>query len=254
MARFSMKIDVEPEDIPKLDDSHKRDCADAINNAINKTFKYTMIFAVAVAAVYAAYSLFGFTYLLRMGDMLPTINALVPLLAVLILIFEFIAGTMKRWAVALEVILQLTLAVLSMTQFQTMAIFPFAAYAIYLHVNLFGLMPHFDVISKLQGYPDFTSLPIGDVIKKVPGAAENNTADKEEHKGSEEKIPEKTEELPENKEIIPEKREKIPADKEISPDKAEEITESAKDIPQNKNDIPQNNTGNRSKKRKKGKK
>lgn len=174
MAKFSLRINVEPQDIPKLDDAHKRDCADAINGAINRTFKYTMIFAAGVGAYFAAYSMFGLTYLLKTQEKLPQINVFIPLTAVAILIFEFISGTMKKWAIVLETLLHIVMAVLSATQYQTMIIFPFAVYGAYLHVTLFSMMPHFKVISELKGYPDFTPLPIGDVIKKKGNEAENS--------------------------------------------------------------------------------
>ncbi len=251
MARFSLKIDVEPNDIPKLDDAHKRDCADAINRAIDKSLKYTMIFSIAVAAYYAAYSFFGFSYLLRMNKILEPILFLVPLFAILIFILEFIAGMMKKPAILLEIILNSALAVVSVTQYQTMMIFPFAVYGAILHINLLGMIPHYDVISKLQGFPEFTSLPIGDPIKKRDEVSAPEEAPAEAVKDS---VPEeKPEESPAEavKDAAPEEKpEESPAEevKDTAPEEKPEKApaEAAKSSGTSRN-------GNSSKKKRKKK-
>ncbi|MDE7278999.1 MAG: hypothetical protein K2N26_04650, partial [Oscillospiraceae bacterium] len=109
MSKFQFEINVEPKDIPNLDDSHKRDCADAMNKVINQVFKYTLIYSIAVMAFFGAYSLFGFTYLLRMEKMLPQVNLFVPMLALAVFLLEFIAGTMNKAALIIEVILNILL-------------------------------------------------------------------------------------------------------------------------------------------------
>lgn len=219
MARFQFRMDVEPKDIPTLDDRHKRDCADVINRAINKTFKYTLFFSAAAAAFYAVYTLFGFTYLMRMHQQLPAINCIVPLLAIGIFVFEFISGTMQKWALALELLMHVVMAVLSVTQLQTIIILPFAVYGIYLHINLVGMVPHYDVISKLKGYPDFMSLPIGEVIKKAHAeeAAEEVPDEKQEVSEEVKEIPEENkaeEKVPEEKQEVPEEVKEKPAERQ----------------------------------------
>ena len=167
MGNFRLKIDVEPKDIPSLDDPHKQDCADSINREINRTFKYTMIFSFVVIGAYAVYTFFGLVYVLRMQNALPVIAPALPALAALIAIFELIAGTMKRWAIFTEIFLHIALIIFSLTGLQSVLAAPFAVYGIYLHIKLVSLVPYYDVISQLKGFPDFTPLPIGDVIKKV---------------------------------------------------------------------------------------
>ena len=214
MARFKFKMDVEPKDIPALDDRHKRDCADVINRAINKTFKYTLIFSMATAAFYALYTLFSLTYMMRMHKQLPEINGIIPLLAIGIFIFEFISGTMQKWALFIELFLHVAITVISAVMLQTLIILPFAAYGIYLHIDLIGMLPHYNVISKLKGYPDFISLPIGDVIKKVPAEEEAS-----------EKIPEEKQEIPEEVKEVPEENkaeEKVPEEKQEIPEEVKE--------------------------------
>ena len=56
MAKFSFSVNVEPQDIPHLDDQHKRDVNDVLTSIINRTFKRTLIIAVAALAFFAAYS------------------------------------------------------------------------------------------------------------------------------------------------------------------------------------------------------
>ena len=56
MAKFSFSVNVEPQDIPQLDDIHKRDVADVLTSIINHTFKRTLIIAIASIAFFAAFS------------------------------------------------------------------------------------------------------------------------------------------------------------------------------------------------------
>lgn len=237
MERFQLKVDVEPKDIPNLDDAHKQDCADAINRAINDTFKYTLIFAAAVCAIYAVYTLFGFTYLLRMGSVLPPIPFALPAFAILIFIFEFISGTMKRWALFLEIIFHAAFIVFAATKLHTAIAAPFAFYGIIQHIKLITLIPHYDVISQLKGYPDFTPLPVGDVIKKKdePEKAENTVTDEEKTENSEEK-----KESEQKTEISEEKK---------------ETEQKAENSPKKENDQPRRsgNSPKKNKKKKRGK-
>lgn len=159
MRRFRFEINVEPKDIPALDDTHKRDCADALKNVINHVFKYTIIFSVAVMAFFGLYSLFGFTYLLRMGKMLPQINLFMPLLALTVFILEFIAGTMNKTALILEVILNILLIFSSVLIIPTVWIVPFAVYAVFVHIKLISLISFHKTLSEQEGYPEFTPLP-----------------------------------------------------------------------------------------------
>ena len=159
MAGFKFSINVEPQDIPRLDDAHKRDCADMLGAAADSTLKYTLIMSGAVMALFAAYSFFGFTWMLRMGDMLPRISGFVPLTAVVIFLFEFISGTMKGWALALQTFFHVVMIFASVTSVPTLVIVPFAIYGAALHFKLITLLPWYKVISVQPGYPEFTPLP-----------------------------------------------------------------------------------------------
>ncbi|MDE6745645.1 MAG: hypothetical protein K2J72_03290 [Oscillospiraceae bacterium] len=177
MSKFRFEINVEPKDIPRLDDAHKRDCADALRMVIEQVFKYTLIYSVGVMAFFGAYSLFGFTYLMRMEKMLPQINLFIPLLALAVFLLEFIAGTMNKAALVIEVILNLALIVAVIPKLQTVWIAPFALYAAVIHIKLITFIPFHKVISEQPGYPEFTSLPTRDeiVIKKEDDAPEENS-------------------------------------------------------------------------------
>lgn len=183
MSKFQFEINVEPKDIPNLDDSHKRDCADAMKKVIDHVFKYTLIFSAAVMAFFGAYSLFGFTYLLRMEKMLPQINLFIPLLALAAFLLEFIAGTMNKSALIIEVILNILLIFASILIFPTIWIAPFALYGALIHIKLVTFMPFHKAISEQEGYPEFTPLPTKDdiVIKKQEAASDDT-----------EKLPEET--------------------------------------------------------------
>lgn len=168
MSRFQFEINVEPKDIPNLDDAHKRDCADALNKAVNHVFRYTLILSAAVMAFFGAYSLFSFTYLLRMEKMLPSLPIILPLAALAVFVLEFISGTMNKAALIVEVILNIIMLFASIVKLSSVWIAPFALYGAVLHLKLFTLMPFYKVISEQKGYPEFTSLPTRDeiVIKK----------------------------------------------------------------------------------------
>lgn len=194
MSKFQFEINVEPKDIPKLDDSHKRDCADAMKKVINQVFKYTLIFSAAVMAFFGAYSLFGFTYLLRMEKMLPQINLFIPLLALAAFLLEFIAGTMNKAALVIEVILNILLIFASLLIIPTVWIIPFALYAAVIHIKLISFIPFHKTISEQEGYPEFTPLPTKDeIVIRKPEAAPDDTEQLPEE-ASEEKADEKTEE------------------------------------------------------------
>lgn len=173
MSRFRFEINVEPKDIPNLDDSHKRDCADALKKVINHVFKYTVIFSVAVMAFFGLYSLFGFTYLLRMEKMLPQINLFMPLLALAAFILEFIAGTMNKPALIIEVILDVLLIFSAVLIIPTVWVVPFAAYAVFLHIKLISLLPFHKILSEQEGYPEFTPLPARNEIVSKKETSDN---------------------------------------------------------------------------------
>lgn len=162
MGRYKLEIDVEIKDIPSLDDAHKRDCADAANKVIGSVFKYTIVFGAASAAFFALYTIFGVFWAFRMGSMLPPLSPLILLAAVLIVLFEFAAGTMQGWGIAAEIIVLAGLTAVSITTFQSLIFVPFALYGIIEHIKLLRIMPFFKAISELPGYPDFTPLPVGD--------------------------------------------------------------------------------------------
>ena len=164
MAGFKFSINVEPQDIPRLDDAHKRDCADALISSVNSTLKYTLIMSGAVMALFAAYSFFGFTWMLRMHSMLPKVSGIVPLAAGAIFIFEFVSGTMKGWALALQTFFHVVLMFAALTSKTSLIIVPFVIYGAILHFKLITLLPWHRVISAQPGYPEFTPLP----EKKIP--------------------------------------------------------------------------------------
>lgn len=187
MSRFQFEINVEPKDIPNLDDAHKRDCADALNKAVNHVFRYTLILSAAVMAFFGAYSLFSFTYLLRMEKMLPSLPIILPLAALAVFVLEFISGTMNKAALIVEVILNIIMLFASIVRFSSVWIAPFALYGAVLHLKLFTLMPFYKIISEQKGYPEFTSLPTRNeiVIKKddscesaAPDAAPEDDSEK----------------------------------------------------------------------------
>ncbi|MCH5348133.1 MAG: hypothetical protein J1E40_02315 [Oscillospiraceae bacterium] len=159
MAGFKLSINVEPRDIPSLDDAHKRDCADAITGSVNSTLKYTLIMSGAIMALFAAYSFFSFIWMFRMGNMLPGVSAFVPIAATAIFLFEFISGTMKGWALGLQIVFHLVLIAASIMSYSTLVVIPFAAYGAILHFKLVTLLPWHRVISEQPGYPEFTPLP-----------------------------------------------------------------------------------------------
>lgn len=177
MSKFQFEVNVEPQDIPRLDDAHKRDCADALTKVINQVFKYTLIYSAGVMAFFGAYSLFGFTYLMRMEKMLPQINLFIPLLALAAFLLEFIAGTMNKTALIIEVILNLALIFAVIPYMTTVWIAPFALYAAVIHIKLISFIPFHKIISEQPGYPEFTSLPTRDeiVIKKEDDTSAENS-------------------------------------------------------------------------------
>lgn len=166
MDRYKLEIDVDIKDIPSLDDAHKRDCSDAVNKIIGSAFKYTLIFGAASMAYFALYTIFGMFWTLRMGRMLPYISPLIPLAAVLIILFEFAAGTMQGWGIAAEILLLAGMTAVSLMSAQSLIFVPFALYGIIEHIKLFRIMPFFKAISELPGYPDFTPLPVKEKEKK----------------------------------------------------------------------------------------
>lgn len=160
MGRFKLEVDVNIKDIPSLDDAHKRDCADAVNKVINSAFKYTLIFGVASAAVFALYTIFGLFWGFRMGSMLPPISPLILLASALIFLFEFAAGTMQKWGIAVELLILSGMVMVSIMSKQSLIFVPFALYGIVKHIKLIYIMPFYRAISELPGYPEFTPLPV----------------------------------------------------------------------------------------------
>lgn len=160
MDKFKLEVDVDIKDIPSLDDAHKRDCADAVNKVINSAFKYTLIFGAASAAFFGLYTIFGMFWTLRMGRLLPSIPPLIPIVSLLIFLFEFAAGIMQKWAIAVEIIFLAVMLAASITTVQSLIFVPFILYGIVEHIKLWRIMPFFRAVSELPGYPDFTPLPI----------------------------------------------------------------------------------------------
>ena len=200
MAGFKFSINVEPQDIPRLDDAHKRDCADALTASVNRTLKYTLIMSGAVMALFAAYSFFGFIWMLRMHSMLPRVSAIVPLAAVVIFLFEFISGTMKGWALALQTFFHVVLIFAAVTSAPSIIAVPFAIYGAVLHFKLITLLPWYKAISVQPGYPEFTSLPEKSQISLVKKADDTQrTEDEKESAVTETKPEEKQSDITENK-------------------------------------------------------
>lgn len=170
MARFHFKIDVEPKDIPNLDDSHKRDCNDMLTSVINSTFKYTLIFSIGAVAFFAAFSLFSFTFYMRMGTLLPQITPAVPIICTIVFLLAFIAGTMNAPAMVIETLLCAALIFIFMINWPTIWLMPFAIYATIVNLKLITLIPIHKALSAEPGYPEFTSLP----TKEEVAAAKNN--------------------------------------------------------------------------------
>ncbi len=164
MAKFRFTIDVEPQDIPNLDDSHKRDCADVLNSVINSAFKYTLIFALGTLAFFGAFSLFSFTFYMRMGTLLPQLPVLMPILGFAILLTAFIAGTMNKPAIIIEMLFCAALAAVSLTSIPCIIVIPFAAYGVIVNLKLLTLIPIHRAISSEPGYPEFTPLPTKEEI------------------------------------------------------------------------------------------
>ncbi|MCM1024545.1 MAG: hypothetical protein NC395_10870 [Prevotella sp.] len=159
MSRFKFEINVEPKDIPSLDDVHKRDCADAIRGSIERVFKYTLVMSIGILAFFGLYSFFGVPYMIRMDKALPQISVILPASALAVFILEFIAGTMNRFALTAEAILHVLLIFISITTVTTIWIAPFALYGTVLHLKLLLMIPFYKVISEQAGYPEFTPLP-----------------------------------------------------------------------------------------------
>lgn len=176
MDRFRFEINAEPKDIPKLDDSHKRDCVDALNRVINHVFKYTLIYSAAVMAFFGVYSLFGIAYLMRMEKMLPQINLFMPILALAVFILEFVAGTMNKFALIVETALNILIIFSALVIIPTVWIVPFAAYAVFIHIKLITFIPFHKTLSEQEGYPEFTPLPSknGNAAAKAADTEENS--------------------------------------------------------------------------------
>ncbi|MBQ5319849.1 MAG: hypothetical protein J6K17_12210 [Oscillospiraceae bacterium] len=159
MARFRFMMDIEPETIPNLDDKHKRDCVDVLNSIINSAFKYTMIFSLGCLAFFAIYSIFSVTYCMRMGKMLPQLPFVIPFIAVAIFLLNFVAGTMNKQALIVEVLLCTAMLFTVMISMPCVWIMPFAFYGVIANLKLLTLIPLHKAISEQPGYPDFTPLP-----------------------------------------------------------------------------------------------
>ncbi len=164
MAKFSFTIDVEPQDIPKLDDAHKRDVADMLTSIIERTFKRTLIISIAALAFFAAFSLFSFTFYMRMGTLLPQLPAAMPFLCTAAFLLEFVAGTMNKPALIIEVILCAAMVFTFMLSWPTIWLMPFALYAVVINLKLLTLLPIHRAISAEPGYPEFTPLPTKEEI------------------------------------------------------------------------------------------
>jgi len=167
MAKFSFSVNVEPQDIPTLDDSHKRDVADVLTAIINRTFKRTLIIAIVSIAFFAVFSLFSFTFYMRMGTLLPQLPALMPIVCVAVLIMEFVAGTMNKPALVIEIILCIAMAFTVLLSMPTVWLAPFALYAALINFKLLTLIPVHKAISAEPGYPEFTSLPTKEEIAEA---------------------------------------------------------------------------------------
>lgn len=159
MAKFSFSVNVEPQDIPRLDDPHKRDVVEVLTAIINRTFKRTLIISIAALAFFAVFSLFSFTYYMRMGALLPQLPVPMPIVCIAVFIMEFVAGTMNKSAVIIEVVLCIAMAFTFVFSVPTLIFVPFALYAAFLNFKLLTLVPVHQAISAEPGYPDFTPLP-----------------------------------------------------------------------------------------------
>ena len=167
MGKFRFTINVEPEDIPNLDDAHKRDCADVLTSIINSAFRYMVFFSIGVLAFFGAYSLFSFTYFMRMDKLLPQLPVAIPIIGFAVFILSFIAGTMNKPALIIEMLLCAALVMFAITKVQTIWIAPFAAYGVIANLKLLTLTPIHRAISSEPGYPEFTPLPTKDeVVRK----------------------------------------------------------------------------------------
>lgn len=173
MGKFRFEINAGPEDVPRLDDVHKRDCTDVLTREINRVFKYTLILSAAAAAFFGAYSLFSFTYLMRMEKMLPQLSAGIPIAAVAAFLLEFVSGTMRKWALTVETALHVLLILAAILHLQSLWIVPFAAYGVFLHIRLISQVPLYQALSEQEGFPEFTPLPIGDTAVKKEKLSEN---------------------------------------------------------------------------------
>lgn len=167
MAKFSFSVNVEPQDIPNLDDQHKRDVNDVLTSIINRTFKRTLIIAVAALAFFAAYSLFSFTYYLRMGTLLPSLPLLMPIICTAVVIAEFVAGTMNKAAIIIEILLCLIMAFTFVFSIPTLIFIPFALYTALINFKLLTLVPIHNAISAEPGYPEFTPLPTKEEVAEA---------------------------------------------------------------------------------------
>lgn len=240
MAGFKFTINVEPQDIPRLDDAHKRDCADALRNSVNSTLKYTLVMSGTIMALYAAYTFFSLTWYLRMYERLPEISGFVPLAAGLIFLFEFVSGTMKGWALAMQTFFHVVIIFAALTSKPSIIIVPFVIYGAMLHFKLITLLPWYKAISEQPGYPEFTPLPEKEDIspakreedtKKTEDPTEDEKAPAEEKQAepeekqaeSEEKQTEPEEAVPENK--PEEKQPTVPEDKSDAPDENKPVAE-----------------------------
>lgn len=174
MGKFQLEINVEPRDIPDLDDAHKRDCADAINGLISKVFKYTLIFSAAALAFFGIYSFFSLIYMMRMMEKLPQLNLFIPLGAAAIFLMEFISGTMRKWALVVQTALHVLLIFASILTLQSVWIAPFALYGVVIHIKLITFLPFYKAISEQPGFPEFTPLPTKDDVVKKEAAPEES--------------------------------------------------------------------------------
>jgi len=165
MAKFSFTIDVEPQDIPKLDDAHKRDVADVLTSIIERTFKRTLIITIGALAFFGAFSLFSFTFFLRMGTLLPQLPVAMPFICIAAFLIEFVAGTMNKTALIIEVVLCTAMVFTFMLSWPTIWLMPFALYAVIINLKLLTLLPVYKAISAEPGYPEFPPLPTKEEIE-----------------------------------------------------------------------------------------
>ncbi len=164
MAKFRFTMDIEPKDIPNLDDAHKRDCVDILTAIINRTFKHTVIFALAAVAFFALYLLFDLIFCMRMGERLPQLPIALPFICGAIFIGEFIAGTMNRPAIIIVSLLCCALIFVSLPVISCIWIIPVALYVLVLNLRLLTIYPIHKAISAEPGYPEFTPLPTKEEI------------------------------------------------------------------------------------------